>query len=628
MTHASSTAPSWTMAPVRDVRIWNPEVTWMRTAAGVTYVRPVQELGAYPDNLLERLEHWASVAPERVFLAQRDRAGDWRTLTYAQTRAGARNIAQALLDRGLSVDRPVTILSGNDLEHAQLGLGAMYAGIPYAPISPAYSLISSDFGKLRHIIDLLTPGLVFVSDAEPFRKAMEAVIPVGAGNATEIVTANAGAVPFATTPFHALAQTNATNAVVGAYAGVGPDTIAKILFTSGSTGSPKGVINTQRMLASNQQLVRSVLLFAEDEPPILCDWLPWNHTFAGNHDFGFVLYNGGSYYIDEGRPVPGGMEATVRNLDDVRPTVFLNVPRGFEALLPFLRERPEFRRRFFSRLKLFYYAGASLSQPVWDELQQLAVETCGERILVFTGLGSTETAPAAFFPGKEIPMAGFVGVPAPGVELKLVPAGEKLEMRLRGPGITPGYWRQPELTAAVFDEEGYYRIGDALRFYDPADPGKGFVFDGRIAEDFKLATGTWVSVGPLRARFLERCQPFAHDVVIAGHDRDDVTALIIPNVDVCRGLCPELPGHAPATEVLASLGVRAKFESLLRELAVGAGGSSNRIARALLLETPPSIDAHEITDKGSLNQGAILRNRVELVEELYAPAGSPRVIVI
>jgi feruloyl-CoA synthase len=601
-------------APVRKVHIWKPEVVCSTTPEGVIYVRPRQELGAYPRNLLERLEHWAAVAPDRVFMAERDEAGNWRCLTYSQARKGARDVAQALLDRGLSVERPVAILSGNDLEHLQLGLGAMYAGIPYAPISPAYSLISTDYGKLRYILGLLTPGLVFVADAPStkgsFAKAIEAAVATG----TEIV--------------RELPLAPATGAVDRAFAQVGPDTIAKILFTSGSTGMPKGVINTQRMLASNQQLVRQVLPFVDDEPPILCDWLPWNHTFAGNHDTGFVLYNGGTYYIDDGRPVPGAMEATVRNLDDVRPNVFLNVPRGFEALLPFLRSRPEFRRRFFSRLKMFYYAGASLSQPVWDELQQLAVETCGERILVFTGLGSTETAPAAMFPGDDIPMAGFVGFPAPGVELKLVPNADKLEMRLRGPGITPGYWRQPELNASMFDEEGYYRIGDALRLYDPANLSRGFVFDGRIAEDFKLATGTWVSLGPLRARFLAHCQPFAQEVVIAGHDRDDVTALIFPHVETCRGLCAELPADAPVSEVVASLGVRAKFENLLREIAAGAGGSSKHIARAILLETPPSIDAHEVTDKGSLNQGAILRNRAALVEELYAAKPSNRIIKI
>lgn len=600
-------------APVRKVEIWKPEVVCSRTAEDVLYVRAQEELEAYPRNLLERLEHWAAMAPDRVFMAQRstspEAAGDgWRTLTYAQARAGARSVAQALLDRGLSVERPVAILSGNDLEHLQLGLGAMYAGIPYAPVSPAYSLISQDYAKLRYILNLLTPGLVFAADRTAFAKALDAAVAPG----TEIVSE----LPVAAV----------TDAVDSAFAQVAPDTIAKVLFTSGSTGMPKGVINTQRMLASNQQLVRQVLPFVEREPPILCDWLPWNHTFAGNHDVGFVLYNGGTYYIDDGRPVGSAMEATVRNLDEIRPNVFLNVPRGFEALLPFLRSRPEFRRRFFSRLKIFYYAGASLSQAVWDELQQLAVETCGERILVFTGLGSTETAPSAMFPGDEIPMAGFVGFPAPGVELKLVPKGEKLEMRLRGPGITPGYWRQPELNAAMFDEEGYYRIGDALRLYDPDDPARGFVFDGRIAEDFKLATGTWVSVGPLRAKFLAHCQPFAQEVVIAGHDRDEVTALIFPQVEACRGLCPELPASAPVSEVVASTGVRAKFENLLRALARGAAGSSQRIARAIVLDTPPSIDAHEVTDKGSLNQGAILRHRAALVEELYAEKLSERVI--
>lgn len=606
----SPTTTDYASAPVRPVRMWKPDVTVSRKA-GATYIRPVAQLGPYPAKLTQCLEHWATKTPDRVFMAQRDRGGNWRTLTYAQVRAAARNIAQALIDRGLTVERPIAILSGNDLEHAQLGLGAMYAGIPYAPISPAYSLLSSDFGKLRHILGLLTPGLIYAAD------------PVAFGRALGIV--ESGTEVLSTDSFNRLISAKATAAVDRTDEAVGSGTIAKILFTSGSTGIPKGVINTHSMWTSNQEMVRTVLPFVDEDPPILCDWLPWNHTFAGNHDVGFVLYNGGSYYIDDGRPTPGGMEASVRNLDDVRPNVYLNVPKGFEALLPFLRERPEFRSRFFSRLKMFYYAGASLSQPVWDELQRLAVETCGERIVVFTGLGSTETGPAAMFPGNEIPMAGYVGVPGPGVELKLVPNGDKLEMRLRGPSITPGYWRQPELTAAAFDEEGFYRIGDALRFYDPTDPAKGFVFDGRIAEDFKLATGTWVSVGPLRARFLAHCQPYAHDVVLAGHDADYVTALIFPGLDACR-LLAALPPAAPVADVLASGPVRAEFQRLLDELAAEATGSSSRIVRAILLDEPPSIDAHEVTDKGSLNQGAILRNRAALVEELYAPTRSPRVI--
>ena len=613
----STPAQELASAPVRPVKMWNPSVVTESGPGGALYVRAAQTLGPYPARLTDRLEHWAKEAPDRVFMAQRNASGAWRTLTYSQTRDGARRIAQALLDRGLTVDRPVAILSTNDLEQIQLSFGAMYAGIPFAPISAAYSLLSTDFGKLRYIVDLLTPGLIFVSDTAPYRKALEAVAPKDC----EIVATRPGDVRA--TPFSALASVEATAAVDRSHAAVGPDTIAKILFTSGSTGQPKGVINTHRMWVSNQEMIRTVLAFVDDEPPVICDWLPWNHTFAGNHDVGMILYNGGSYYIDEGKPTPAGMEASVRNLNDVRPNVYLNVPKGFESLLPFLRERPEFRRNFFSRLKMYYYAGASLSQPVWDELQRLAVEATGERLVVFTGLGSTETGPSAMYPGSEIPMAGFVGYPGPGVELKLVPAGEKLEMRLRGPSITPGYWRQPELTAAAFDEEGFYKIGDALKFLEPGDASKGFVFDGRTMEDFKLATGTFVSVGPLRAKFLAACQPWAQDIVIAGHDSDFVSALIFPNLEACRELAPECtPG-----ELVSSAAVRTTLQSLLNELAASATGSSGRIARAILLETPPSIDTHEITDKGSINQGAVLRNRAKQVAELYATPPPPHVLI-
>ena len=615
----SASTKRYLSAPVRQVRFPPADVECRRSADGSLIVRPTHPLGPYPDKLTERLDDWAARAPDRVFLANRDRNGEWRTATYAQMRASARNVAQALLDRPVSVERPIAILSGNNIEHAALGLGAMYAGVPFAPISPAYSLVSSDFGKLRLIFDILTPGLVFVSDAAPFRKAIDAVLPP---DAELVISGDPGAVRG--TPFSVLETTAATSAVDRAYSAVNPETIAKFLFTSGSTGTPKGVINTQRMLCSNQEIVRTMLPFVIDDPPVLCDWLPWNHTFAGNHDFGLVLYNGGSYYIDDGRPVAGAIDATIRNLNEVQPTIYLNVPRGFEMILPFLRERREFRDRFFERLRLMYYAGAGLSQPVWDELQELAVESCGERILMFTGLGSTETGPSAMFPYWEEDRAGHVGLPAPGVELKLVKAGQKIEARLRSPSITPGYWRQPELTRATFDEEGFYRLGDALLFVDPNDPGKGFIFDGRIAEDFKLATGTWVSVGPLRARFLAHCAPYMRDVVFAGHDGDYVAALIFPNVEACRAL---VPGGSDA-EVVRSERVRAKFHKLLQELAQTATGSSNRVVRAMLMEEPPSIDKHEVTDKGSFNQGAVLRNRATLVEELYAPQPGPRIIVI
>ena len=606
-------------APVRDVKFSPNPVNFHYTSGGTIYVRPVRELPPYPVKLTERLEHWAAHSPDRVYLAERDASGEWRKLTYAQVRAKARNIAQALLNRHLSPERPIAILSANDLPHALLALGAMYAGIPFAPISTAYSLVSTDFGKLRYIFDLLTPGLDFAADSKAYAKAVDAVLPRGA----EFISGEF---------LSALESTAATAEVDRAHEAVGPDTIAKFLFTSGSTGNPKGVINTQRMLCSNQEVVRSILAFVAEEPPVLCEWLPWNHTFGGNHDFGLVLYNGGSFYLDNGRLTPDGMEATVRNLMDVRPNIYLSVPRGFEALVPYLRDRKEFRDAFYSRLKLLYYAGAGLSQPVWEELERLAVEACGERIQWFTGLGSTETGPAALFPGRDVGRAGQVGMPAPGVEMKLVPAFGKLELRLRGPSITPGYWRQPELTRAAFDEEGFYRIGDALKFIDPNDHARGFAFDGRIAEDFKLATGTWVSVGPLRAAFLVHASPFAQDIVFAGPDRDDVRALIFPALEVCRTLCPELPHGAEAAAVIASEGVRAKFARLLQEMAASSTGSSNRIVSAMLMEEPPSIDKHEITDKGSLNQGAILRNRAAFVEELYArvtiSAGSARLLKI
>jgi feruloyl-CoA synthase len=610
-------------APVRHVRFPPSDVECSTRPDGSLVVRPLHPLGPYPDKLTERLDHWAADAPDRIFLAERDRNGAWRTATYAQMRASARKIAQALLDRPLSADRPIAILSGNDIEHAALGLGAMYAGIPFAPISPAYSLVSSDFGKLRMIFDILTPGLVFVSAGAPFRKALQALLPPDA----ELVISGDPAGLHAT-PFSVLETTAATAAVDRAHGAVGTDTIAKFLFTSGSTGKPKGVINTQRMLCSNQEIVRTMLPFVVDDPPVLCDWLPWNHTFAGNHDFGLVLYNGGSYYIDDGRPVAGAIDATIRNLDEVQPTIFLNVPRGFEMVLPFLRERREFRDRFFKKLRLMYYAGAGLSQPVWDELQELAVESCGERILMYTGLGSTETGPSAMFPYWEEDRAGHVGLPAPGVELKLVKTGQKLEARLRSPSITPGYWRQPDLTRAVFDDEGFYCLGDALLSVDPNDPGKGFIFDGRIAEDFKLATGTWVSVGPMRAKFLGHCAPYLRDIVFAGHDGPYVGALIFPNVEACRALCPELPVNASDADVARNEHVRAKFRQLLQELAKTGTGSASRVIRAMLMEQPPSIDKHEVTDKGSFNQRAVLGNRAELVDELYAPEPSARTIVI
>jgi feruloyl-CoA synthase len=606
-------------APVRPVRLGPRDVVVQRRPDGTIHLKSPHALARYPAKLTERLEYWAATAPGRVYLAQRDATGGWRKLTYAETLEKVRRIGAALLQRGLSPERPIAILSGNDIEHALIGLAAMYVGVPYAPVSPAYSLISDDFGKLRSIVELLTPGLVFTADGEPYRRAIEAVMPPD----VEVVVGRNPLPCRPTTPLQTLLTPAATADADAAHARVRPDTIVKFLFTSGSTGTPKAVINTQRMWCANQAMILSQLAFFEDDPPVIVDWSPWHHTAGGNHNFGFVLYNGGTLYIDEGKPVPGLIETTVKNLREVATNWYFTVPKGYEALLPYLRADAQLRNTFFRRLKVLWFAGAALSQSVFDQMQELALATCGERILFLTGLGSTESAPMAIARMWQSKDSTNMGVPVPGVELKLVPCDGKLEARLRGPNIMPGYWRQRELTAAAFDADGYYKLGDALKFQDPEDPGEGLLFDGRIAEDFKLATGTWVNVGPLRARLLAQLEPYARDVVIAGADCNEVGALIFPHLDACRRLAA-----ADADDVTADARVLDELRARLTAFASGSTGSSNRICRAILLSEPPLLDAGEITDKGSINQRAVLTRRADLVAELYAPEPSARVIVI
>ncbi len=608
-------------APLRPVKLAPPSCTLERRADGAILIRSPCPLAPYADKLGDRLDHWAAVAPERVFLAERDAAGAWQTLTYGQARERVRGIAQALLDRGLSVERPVAVLSGNGIAHALIGLAATYVGVPYAPISPAYALLSGDFAKLAEIIRQLTPGLVFAADGAPFARAIAAAAPHG----VEVVVAANPPPDRAATLFAAL-DVRATEAVDAAASRLTPDSIAKVLFTSGSTGRPKGVINTHRMLCANQAMLAMGFPFVREEPPVIVDWLPWNHTFGANHNFNLVLENGGSLYIDEGKPLPGAIAATARNLREIAPTIYFNVPKGYEALVPHLRADRALRENFFSRLKVLFYAGAGLAQHVRDELEELAVETAGERIIFLTSLGSTETAPLALACTWDFPRSGNIGLPAPGVELKLVPADGKLECRLRGPNITPGYWRAPELTRAAFDAEGFYRIGDTLRFVDPDDPALGLMFDGRIAEDFKLATGIWVSVGMLRTRLIDHCAPYLRDAVIAGHDRDDVVALLFPDLEACRKLCADAQATADPAAVVADRAVRDTFQALLSALARRSPGSSQHVARAMLLVEPPSIDSGEMTDKGSINQRAVLTRRAALIEELYATPASARVI--
>ena len=619
-THVFRTAPARGAAPLRPVKLGPADVTVERRGDGAILLRSPHPLPPHPQKLTERLAHWAKAAPDRVFLAQRDApsasGSGWRTLSFAQTLAAVRSIAAALLARDLSAERPVAILSGNDIEHALLALAAMHVGIPYAPISVPYSLLSQDFGKLAAIMGQLSPGLVFAANGKAFARAIAATVPAQA----EIVIAADPADDRPGTAFAVLAATPPTTAVEAAHAAVTPDTIAKFLFTSGSTGQPKGVINTQRMLCANQAMIAAGLPFLRDEPPTVVDWLPWNHTFGSNHNFGLALDNGGSLYIDEGKPLPGAIEATVRNLRDVAPTIYFNVPKGYEMLLPYLTSDRALREKFFSRLKVMFYAGASLAEHVSRGLQVLAVQATGERIIFLSSLGSTETAPAALACTFESERAGNIGLPLPGVELKLVPREGKLEARLRGANITPGYWRAPQLTADAFDAEGFYKIGDALKFDDADDPSKGLLFDGRLAEDFKLATGTWVSVGPLRAAFIAHFAPLVRDVVLAGADRDEIAVLVFPDLDACRALAPTLPAAASPRAVLADAKVFSEFARHLTSFNAAATGTSNRIARLMLLTEPPSLDIGEMTDKGSINQRAVLANRAGFVEQLYSDA--------
>lgn len=612
-------------APYRATRFGPIAVEKTMRPDGAILLQAPHQLAPYPARLSERLYHWADVAPKRLFLARRGADGNWQTLTYAQTLQAVRSLAQALLNHHLSIERTVAILSENSLEHALLALAAIHVGIPYAPISPPYSLLSRDFGKLRRTLQLMTPGLIFATDGQRYAKALRIAHELFPEATVVLVTNPLAELPF--TAFADLAATPATPAVEAAFAQVTPDTVAKVLFTSGSTSLPKGVINTQRLWCANLQQITQTLPFLQEEPPLFVDWLPWNHTFGGNHNFGLTLYNGGSLYLDDGKPTPQGIETTIANLRHLSPTAYFNVPKGFEELVPYLRREPALRRQFFSRLQILFYAGAALPQHVWDSLEELAAETTGYRVPIITGLGMTESGPSAMFAHWPGSYSGLLGVPVAGMTLKLVQNEDKLEVRYRGPNVTPGYWRQPELNATCFDEEGFFRTGDAVKFVDEHDPSKGLLFDGRIAEDFKLTTGTWVNVGILRMQLLKAGAPLVQDSVITGHNRDDVGAILFLNLDACRALTG-VDATATATELYQHAAVRAKIQQLLNTLGQSATGSSNRIVRATIATVPPSIDVGEITDKGSLNQRIILRHRADVVETLYAEPPAEDIFVV
>jgi feruloyl-CoA synthase len=586
-------------------------------APGTRYLQAEAQLAPYAERMTDCLCHWAKAAPDRTFIARRERlpgggTGDWIRVSYAEAHRQARSIGQALLERGLGPERPVAILSENGIEHALMALGCLYAGVPYCPVSPPYSLVSQDFDKLRHVLDTLTPGLVFAADAQRFERAIRATVPAD----IELVLGEGEIEGRPATSLAQLAATPATPAIDAAMQATGPDTITKFLFTSGSTKLPKAVINTHRMWCANQQQLRQSIPALGEEPPVLVDWLPWNHTFGGNHNVGIVLDNGGTLYIDDGKPTSAGMAETLRNLREIAPTIYFNVPTGFEAIANAMERDAVLRRNLLSRVKMFFYSGAALAQPVWDSLHRTQEAEVGERIVMGTGLGMTESGPFALYvTGPEV-KSGDLGLPAAGIEIKLIDTDGKTEVRYRGPNITPGYWRAPEATAEAFDEEGFFCTGDAVTWIDQNDIHRGLRFDGRIAEDFKLATGTFVSVGPLRAKIIAAGAPYVQDAVLTGLNLKEVGALIFPTQKV-RELAG-LAADASLREVVESAPVQAHFQRVLDALAKSATGSANRIARLHLEHEPPSIDRGEVTDKGSINQRSVLKHRAETVDALHA----------
>lgn len=584
-------------------------------ADGSIRLRLDQPLGSYPEKLTEKLVYWAQVQPDHTFLARRDSTGEWVRYSYKQTLDAVRAIAQYLLDQKLGTNDTIVILSENSLEHALLALAAVHIGITYSPISPAYSLMSNDLGRLQHCLECMTPRLIFAQDSRVYSQALalaKSLFPEAISSSTD---------SGSDTNFAKILQTTPTAAVDQAFAHVKAHTVAKVLFTSGSTGLPKGVINTQQMWCANLQQITQVFPFMMTEPPVMIDWLPWNHTFGGNHNVGLALYNGGTLYIDDGKPTPTGIETTVKNLREISPTVYFNVPKGFEMLIPYFERESSLRQTFFARMNMLFYAGASLAQPIWNRWEELAIETIGERIPIITGLGCTESGPSALFANWGGSFSGLLGVPVAGMDVKLVPDGDKLEARYKAPNVTPGYWRNTEATQKSFDEEGFYQTGDAVKFLDETDPDKGLVFDGRIAEDFKLSTGTWVNVGILKAKIVAAGSPIVQDVVIAGLDRHYVGAILFLNVDVCRKHA-NLGAEAPHAEVLRHPTIADFVDDLLTRLNQTAKGTSDRVERAVVALDPPSIDLGEITDKGSLNQRAILKYRTQLIDELYQPMTS------
>jgi feruloyl-CoA synthase len=585
------------MGSLDQTDFWSPRFDIETRDDGTILMQQADPLPAHMPTLADYFDKWADATPDQVWIAQREAGGDWRRITYGDGRDAARRIGASLLTMGLGPNKPLLILSGNSLQHALLAAACFYVGIPYAPVSPAYSLISKDHGKLRDIAALLKPGAVYAEDGMAFAPAIASISTAD----LNVITPDTPG----TTAFASLLSADPGPAL-DARAMVSGDTVVKYLFTSGSTGSPKAVINTNRMICAMQTMVRDCYRFLEKRPPVVMDWAPWNHTAAGNKVSYLVLTNGGTYYIDDGKPAPGKFAETLRNLREVACTWYFNVPVGWDMLVEELESDDALARTFFSQLGMMFYAGAGMTQNTWDRLRAIGQKTTGHEVLLATGLGATETAPFALACTEVQQFSGNVGVPSAGLSMKLVPVGDKMELRLKGPSITPGYYGDSAKTADAFDEDGYYCMGDALRPADPHDFSKGFFFDGRIAENFKLTTGTWVAVGSVRAALVDSFDGLVRDAVITGENETALGALLLLSSSA-KAMDPER---------LASV-----LTAKLAEATRSATGSASRVVRAMVLESEPSFDRGEVTEKGSLNQRAMRSNHAALIQALYANEG-------
>jgi feruloyl-CoA synthase len=615
--------------PTSTLNYATPDIEVIERNDGSKIIRSRQSPEKYPNDLGSLLLKNADTVGDRVFLGERNAACGWTRLTYAQVAALSRAVAQALLDRGLKghlgeKSSRILILSDNGIDNALLQLGAMLAGMILVPISPLYSLASKDHSKLKYIMQLTSPELIYARNGKQFEKALSVVDLKG----SQVVVSENPPETIPATLFSDLLNAHPTRAVDESIGRIRPDTIAKVLFTSGSTGMPKGVVNTQRMLCSNQQQMRQAWPFLADRPPVILDWLPWNHTFGGNHNFNMMLLNAGSLYIDNGKPIYGLIENTVANLKDVSPTIFFNVARGYDMLVPYLERDQEARDGLFRDLDMLFYGAASLPQYLWEKLEALSMKARGKLVAMAAGWGCTEASPMATLVHFPIDRAGVIGLPPPGIELKLAPVDGKTEVRIKGPNVMPGYWKDGTTTGRAFDEDGFLCSGDAAKFADPNDPSKGIMFDGRLAENFKLMSGTWVNVGELRWAVVEACAPLAQDVVIAGHDRNELGVLIFPDIKGCQSLCAEQVGPLDVESLVAHPNVRSSLVEKLRAYNRRFPGNSTSISRALFLTKPANSDALEINDKGYLNQRAVLEHRAALVEKLYAPEPDDEVIVV